>query len=299
MAVSREGLLAAAGKVDGSILTWNIQETTTQRMQPIRLLTESKPEASFNPAIVSSIAWSHQGDLLGFGDGNGRVGVWQFDTEPITYTLLQGQNSTYVSSAAISPDDQLMATGSCADFSKEIVTVCILGEIVLWDLNKRASISPTLLVHQGFTEDLAFHPDPTRSILASSGCEESLTDGTCSQGEILFWDIKQREPVGDSLKIRGDVIRTLAFSPEGNILASGTGNGRVIIWTLDLSDDVPIRQDAALLINTHTGEVNDLVYNADGSRLASSSCASFVEEFQRRKHVSWEKFSSGIPPRMS
>ena len=134
LAFSAGGLLAAAGSSDGSIVMW---DTSRQPILPVTQTVPADPAISYYPAKVTSLAWAHQRELLGFGDGNGRVGLWELgvSSEP-TYTVFSGLHNSYVSAAAISADDSLLATGSCAERDPGTLA-CTLGEIMLWDVADR------------------------------------------------------------------------------------------------------------------------------------------------------------------
>jgi WD40 repeat protein len=59
-------------------------------------------------------------------------------------------------------------------------------------------------------------------------------------------------------------VSSVAFSPDGKRLASGSED-----WTVQVWDVVEGR--AALTLRGHTGRVLDVVFSADGTRLASAS----------------------------
>ena len=104
------------------------------------------------------------------------------------------------------------------------------------------------------------------------GCK---SDDACGLGEVLFWDTGRMDRIigPTAVGIRGDLVQALAFSPDGRTLAGGSRDGRVVLWTLDdVSGTVPI--DSVSLSPMHTRAVNDLVFSADGTLLASGSCGS-------------------------
>ncbi|RLT37602.1 MAG: hypothetical protein DWI57_13570, partial [Chloroflexi bacterium] len=278
LAFSPGGWLAAGGRQDGAIVLW---DTNAQPMHPITL-----PTGSVN---VTKVAWGHQEDLLGFGNAIGRVGLWRRGTEPADI-LLGERNSFLVSAAAISPDDSLLATGSCADLNTQTL-ICELGEIKLWDIETRLPLSPTLTGHRSWTEGLAFHP--TRPLLASAGCLEIWVEGdsSCGQGEILFWDTERRVRMdGPAVGIRGDLIRAVAFSPltTTTTLAGGTQDGRVVLWTLTVTETGVAPTAITPLSKLHTNPVQSLAYNEDGSLLVSSSCSSFGDRCTEGEIYLWD-----------
>ena len=273
LAADPAGLLAAAGNLDGSIMLW---DTQIQPMQPITLTTG--PSA----IVVKNVAWAQHKDVLGFGDETGQVGLWQLGPEP-TFELFEQRHSFWsgyaypVSAAAIGADDQLLATGSCARYDTGL-NDCILSETAVWEIggsNVRSPITPTAVLTglHSLTEDVAFHP--SRPLLAAAGCGVRGENGVCAQGQVLLWDVERLKAVDPPLNGHADRILTVAFSPDGAILASGGQDSTVILWRLDtLSGTTPI---STVLPLQHTSGVYDLAYSADGSRLASSSCAVFAE----------------------
>src|SRR5207249_5283213 len=57
---------------------------------------------------------------------------------------------------------------------------------------------------------------------------------------------------------------SLAISPDGKTLATGTNNGNLELW------DIPTRQRIGESLPQHTGVVNKVVFSVDGKRLASA-----------------------------
>ncbi len=62
----------------------------------------------------------------------------------------------------------------------------------------------------------------------------------------------------------GQLTRSVAYSPAGDLLASGGGDGQITLW------DVATNRPTAVLAG-HTGQVRGLVFSADGSQLFSSA----------------------------
>ena len=47
----------------------------------------------------------------------------------------------------------------------------------------------------------------------------------CKQGEIRFWNVDTREPLGAPLSAHDGYVGSVAFSPDGKILASSSVDG--------------------------------------------------------------------------
>ena len=61
------------------------------------------------------------------------------------------------------------------------------------------------------------------------------------------------------------IARSVAFSPDGRTLASGSGDGILTLW------DISTRQPLGRLHDGHTAEVLGVAFSPDGKTLASSS----------------------------
>jgi WD40 repeat protein len=178
---------------------------------------------------------------------------------PYLTTFLR-QHAHEIESLAFSPDGKLFASGSCASLDDN--QLCLQGEIRLWDANERRPIEPVLQGHAGSTTSLAFSPDG--KLLASGGCAE-LSAQRCRRGEIQLWDVANRRPIGPPLTGHTDGVTSLAFSPDGKLLASGSWDKTIRLW------DVADRRQQGTQLAEHTGTVSSVAFSPDGKLLASGS----------------------------
>ena len=83
---------------------------------------------------------------------------------------------------------------------------------------------------------------------------------------VRLWDLARGEPLPDPLQAFPDGwALSLAFSPDGRMLAAGTLDGRIHLWSLP--DLTPIGEP----LLGHTNWVTALLFEPDGQTLLSAS----------------------------
>ncbi|MDE2742100.1 MAG: hypothetical protein OXI58_10955, partial [Gemmatimonadota bacterium] len=78
-----------------------------------------------------------------------------------------------------------------------------------------------------------------------------------------LWDVESRKPL-TTLKGHTGNVYSVAFSPDGATLASGSSDDNVILW------DVESRKPLTTL-KGHTGWVQSVSFSPDGTMLASGA----------------------------
>jgi parallel beta-helix repeat protein len=249
---------------------------------------------------VSSVAFSPDGRLLASGSRwpDTTIKLWDVASGRLVRTL-EGHTGN-VTSVAFSPDGRLLASGSCGRFALG----CVQGEIKLWDVASgrlvrtlsghtdwvlSVAFSPdgrllassgswdrtiklwdvatgrevrTLSGHTSGVTSVAFSPDGR--LLASGSCGQPLTQFPwCAQGEIRLWDVASGSEVRTLTGHTGSV-NSVAFSPDGRLLASGSGDETIKLW--DVASGSLVRT-----LTGHTGSVNSVAFSPDGRLLASGS----------------------------
>ena len=145
IALSANGTRLASVGTAGTLRLWTLPEgrllhtwTTDRRLQAVAFGTRE-------PALVT-------------GDDKGRVTVWSLTDFQHHYALSEHQDS--VTALALSPNEQLLATGSCD------------REIHLWDWSGQAKHRLAVLRHDWAIRDLVFTPDS--GTLLSSAEDETI-----------------------------------------------------------------------------------------------------------------------------
>jgi WD40 repeat protein len=128
----------------------------------------------------------------------------------------EGMDSVYA--IAVSPDGETFATLHC------------VGTIKLWNLYTGTEIY-TLAENSMGDFCLAFSPDG--KILASGGWDSGSEDDSTEPGIIELWNLDTRDKICSLLGHSWGVY-SVAFSPDGQTLVSGSDENTIKIWQRDV-----------------------------------------------------------------
>lgn len=156
-----------------------------------------------------------------------------------------------VNAVALSPDGNILASGS-SDWT-----------ILLWNVHAGTCVKK-FRHHCRYTLSIAFSPDS--KILASGSSDWSVRLWDVDEGTLVKTLTYQNHIIGDKLttKDHGCYVLAIAFSPDGRMIASGSSDWRVRLWSIDTS----------VLLTTlegHHNWVRAVAFSTDGKLLASAS----------------------------
>lgn len=188
------------------------------------------------------------------------------------YTRLFGYKGS-VSSVAVSPDGTVIASTSCREYNNNR---CRYGEILLSNAVTNQPISKLSETYAdfGIVNSLAFHQYDDMLVLAAGGCVTAVDDQsngcTDNKGQITLWDVTDAsvpKKLGNLGEEHKGLIKTIAFSHDGSMLASGSFDTTIILW--DLSD----RSSPSMVgrpLQGHTSFVNSVAFSGDDKTLVSA-----------------------------
>ena len=201
---SPDGALLAAGEWDGTVILWDLGTR-----EQIGILDGHSGD-------VLSVSFSPDGAILASA-GNWKdrtVKLWNVATQELIATLEGHDNA--VKTVAFSPGGNTLASGS--------------GDgIRIWDVAKRTHIA-TLEEPGGWgwnpAESIEYSPDGTMLVSGSWRI-------------VKVWDVAKEQAVSTLEGGHTDWVHSVAFGRDGNTLASGSTDGTILLWDLQLLQPRP------------------------------------------------------------
>jgi WD40 repeat protein/tRNA A-37 threonylcarbamoyl transferase component Bud32 len=233
VAFSPDGNRLASDSGGETVKVWDVQ--TGQEVRALK--GHTKP--------VTSVVFSPDGKRIASASTDNTVKVWDAQTDPEVLAL-KGRLDA-VSSVAFSPDGKRLASaGSMRDAQGE---PC--GEVEVWDVQTGQEVL-TLQGHTWGVSSVCFSSDGKR--LASAG---PVWDPQKREhaSEVKVWDTQTGQQV---LALKG-AFGPVAFSPDGQRLASGLWNSTVKVWDTQTGQEVLVLKDAS----------GPVAFSPDGKRIAT------------------------------
>jgi WD40 repeat protein len=238
-----DGTDAIAFSPDSKLLA--IADNTLEEGSTVQLwnVTTGKPSGTplpvatgFSGDDVYSVAFSPDGKLLAAGGKDGAE-LWNPGTgKPVGGPLTAGTDLG-VDAVAFSPDGRLLATAGNAILNG--------GMVQLWKVAGDRVVSagkpvPVSTGPEGTVYTVAFSPDGNALAIADNHLSINSSDGL-----VQLWDPRTGKPIGKPLPADpGGAVRAIAFGPHGLLATAGQHSARLWNWASGTPVGKPLPDDS-------------------------------------------------------
>jgi WD40 repeat protein/serine/threonine protein kinase len=235
-----DGRLASGGS-DGSMRVWNSIRDQESNVLPGHV------------GRATSVAWSPDGKRLASAGDDGKVRIWDPVTRKEVRTLDAHDRGRIIPqfglirSLAWNPDGTYLASAG------------LDGKAKVWEVATGREIF-SLPADRGPVWCVAWNGDGTCLAAGSRDGTIRIVEGLPGTATVRHFQAHERR---DRDLIGREGVRALAWSPQGDRLASGGYDGLLKVWD-------PIRGAELARMEAHTGWVLGVCWNPDGTQLASA-----------------------------
>ena len=185
---------------------------------------------------VSSAAFSPNARFIVSGGWDNRVRLWELEKGKSVPDFDGDGHKYYIYSVSFSPDGAYIVSGA-------------IDGIIVWDARTGKSIQH---LKPGSVESIAFSPDG--KLLGASNSKA-----------VLLYDFQDGKLVpGLECKGHSDDVKSIAFSPCGRFVVSGSEDRTIRLWDVQNGKPIPGFDGRG-----HSDEINSVAFSPDGLFIVS------------------------------
>ncbi|EJF58655.1 WD40 repeat-like protein [Dichomitus squalens LYAD-421 SS1] len=227
----------ASGSEDKTVRVWDAVEGRAVR-EPFEGHTST----------ISSVLFSLDGLLIVSGSWDSTIRIWDFKNQQSLHTISHHLLDD-VWSLSLSPDGGRIAYGLKN------------GSILIWDVEKHGIVAGPFVVHSNRVRAVSFSPDGRHVV---SGSDDAT---------IRIWSTEESTSVESPGDVSSDSsdsaptssVRSLAYSPDGRRIISGSLDGTIDVWDADTGKSIGGH------LKGHSRRITRIRFSPDGGRFVSSS----------------------------
>lgn len=273
VAFNHDGRMLASGSGDGTVKLWDVKSP------------QGLTQLSGHNGDIKSVTFSPDGQLLASLSNDGTVKLWDMASRNERATLKnelalfgdRGENVYEANLVAFSPNGRLLAYGGEGYLRDPDsgMALKIAGAAKLWDVGSGQELA-TLWGEEERVKSVAFSPDGQLLAWGDGGIDRIAMK---KRGSVKLWDVASRKEVA-TLEGPGEYVNSVAFSPDGRLLATAWGGlfmripSQVKIW------DVASREEfATWSLPWGSESINSVAFSPDGRLLAGGSDGGVGKDF--------------------